>query len=69
MKQQPFIQCNLDQKNKLRKGRSRMHNPETLATMCTQDTGRRQTKEQQKTQHKKLKIRAKIGGDQAPGEE
>jgi hypothetical protein len=46
-----------------------MHNPETLATMCTQDTGRRQTKEQQKTQHKKLKIRAKIGGDQAPGEE
>ena len=51
-----------------------MHNPETLATMCTQDTGRRQTKEQQKTQHRKLKIRAtqtppKIGGDQVPGEE
>ena len=26
------------------KGKSRMDNPETLATFCTQETGRRQTK-------------------------
>jgi len=31
-----------------------MDNPEKLATLCTQDTTRRQTK--QKTQHRKLKI-------------
>jgi hypothetical protein len=30
-----------------------MDNPERLATLSTQDTGRRQTK--QKSQHKKLK--------------
>jgi len=30
-----------------------MDNSETLATLATQDTGRRQTK--QKTQHRKLK--------------
>ena len=34
-------------------GQSRMGNPDTLATLCTQNTGRRQTK--QKTQHRKLK--------------
>ena len=31
------------------KGQSRMDNPEKLATLCTQDTGRMETK--QKTQH------------------
>ena len=35
------------------KGKSRMDNPETLETLSTQDTRRRQTK--QKTQHRKLK--------------
>jgi hypothetical protein len=35
------------------KGQSRMANPETLAALGTQETGRRQTK--QKTQHRKLK--------------
>jgi hypothetical protein len=34
-------------------GQSRMNNSEKLATLGTQDTGRRQTK--QKTQHRKLK--------------
>ena len=28
-----------------RKGQSRMDNPEKLATLCTHDTGRRQTKQ------------------------
>jgi hypothetical protein len=39
--------------DKQNKGQSRIDNPETLATLDTQDTGRRQTK--QKTQHRKLK--------------
>jgi len=32
-----------------------MTNPETLATLATHDTGRRQTKHKNTTQHKKLK--------------
>jgi len=37
-------------------GISRMDNPETVATLGTQYTGRRQTQQQQqKTQNKKLK--------------
>ena len=32
-------------KDKQNKGPSRMHNPETLATLDTQDTGQRQTKQ------------------------
>jgi len=35
------------------KGQARMNNPQRAATMCTQDTGRRQTK--QTTQRRKLK--------------
>ena len=36
---------------------SRMDNPETLTTLDTQDTRRRQTKQQQNTtQNKRLKI-------------
>jgi hypothetical protein len=41
-------------KDKQNKGPSRMYNPETLASLDTQDTGQRQTK--QKIQHRKLKI-------------
>jgi hypothetical protein len=37
-----------------------MEYPETLATISTQDTGRRQAK--QKTQHRKLKRLAKTAG-------
>jgi hypothetical protein len=33
------------------KGQSRMDNPETPATVGTQDTGRRQTKHKNTTQH------------------
>ena len=36
------------------KGQSRMDNPEKLATLCTQGTGQRQTK--QKTQYRKKKM-------------
>jgi hypothetical protein len=32
-----------------------MDNPETLAALCTQDTGRRQTKHKNTTQNRKLK--------------
>ena len=42
------------------KGQIRMEYPETLATISTQDTGRRQAK--QKTQHRKLKRLAKTAG-------
>ena len=37
------------------KGQPRMENPETLAILGTQDTGRRQTKYKNTTQHRKLK--------------
>jgi len=40
---------------------------EKLATLGTQDTGRRQTK--QKSQHRKLKIDEQHGPDQKPGDE
>ena len=34
-----------------------MGNPETLTTIATQDTGRRQTKQEENTtQHRKLKL-------------
>ena len=36
-------------------GQSRMGNPETLATLDTNHTGRRQTKYKNTKQHKKLK--------------
>jgi hypothetical protein len=35
-------------------GKSRMGNPETLATLDTHHTGRRQTKHKKTKQHKKL---------------
>ena len=42
-----------------------MDNPEKLARLGTQDTGRRQTK--QKTQHRKLKTNEQDGPHQKPG--
>ena len=51
--------------DKQNKGQSRIDNPEKLATLVTQDTGGRQTK--QKTQHRKLKKDEQRGPHQKSG--